>query len=117
MTVWRYDHWAAHSEKCEESRLNAGRSSNHIDSAAFQEHYAVFVCSQKSHHMNSLWSADRDESCLLLQNEQISKCRCFMMSDEWFEMMQWSELHFVIVNESETLVKVRTDSLEWRMSF
>ena len=71
-----------HNKKCEESRLNADKFSDHIGSAAFQEHYAVFMCSQKNHHVNSLQSADRDRSCLLLQNEQASMCGCLMMSDE-----------------------------------
>ncbi len=112
MTAQRYDHQTAHSKECEESRLNTDRFFNHIDSAASQECYAVFMCSQKNHHMNSLQSADRDESCLLLQNKQISICECFTVSDEWFETVQWSELCFVIADESETLVRMRTDFLE-----
>ena len=112
MTAQRYNHQTVHNEKYEKSRLNADKFFNHIDSAASQECYAVFMCSWKSHHVNSLQSADRDKSCSLLQNEQISMCECFIMSDEWFEMTQWSELCFVVVNKSEISIEVKINFLK-----
>ena len=38
--------------------------------------------------------------------------KCLTVSDEWFETAQWSKLYFVVADESETLIRMRTNSLE-----